>query len=175
LSRLQLLLAPLQLAGALATTAVVSVRAPHHPLPLEIAVGAGLLAAVALFRSLAGCWPSRPQRRSGRAVAFAGAALLLAITASAEELVWRRLVFGAAAPITGTLGAFALSTLGFALAHGASGPRGVVTHAYSGACFALLYLAAGSVVPPIVAHASYNCLVLAGAESERCLPAPLPP
>ena len=91
----------------------------------------------------------------------------LAGRAAAEEMMWRWLVLGQLRLALGMPAAFALSVGGFALAHRASqGSRGMVVHLVTGSAFSALYVATGSLVAPVVAHAVYNILVAVAVEAE---------
>jgi ABC-2 type transport system ATP-binding protein len=59
-----------------------------------------------------------------------------------------------------------VSTVGFAAAHvGAQGRRGALVHLVTGTVFGTVFLATGSLLAAISAHASYNLLVVLAVES----------
>lgn len=124
-----------------------------------VAFGAGCVAAAALFAVLARTRPVLPRRR---AVAQ-GIALLPA--ACIEELVWRLGALGSARPLAGPIAALSLSSLGFALAHfGQAGTLSVRVHFVTGSVFGGVYLATGTLLAAVAAHATYNLLVAAAVE-----------
>jgi membrane protease YdiL (CAAX protease family) len=77
-----------------------------------------------------------------------------------EELAYRGYAILALAPLTGTLGAAAVTTVVFAVMHAYQGRLGVVRTGVMGAVLAAGFLATGSILPSILAHASID--VLAG-------------
>ena len=130
-----------------------------HELLLETAGGA--LAAGALFLALARTIPQFARVPAARAAA-------LVTSSTAEELFWRWGVLSGLAAVLGIAPAFALATLGFALAHWRqAGLLSVRVHIGTGATFGVLYVATGNVLSPIVAHAGYNLLVAGACAGAR--------
>ena len=130
------------------------------------ALAAGLAAAAVLYAVLVGGLPVRAftQRRWP---ALAAKSAVLVVRAATEEVVWRLAVAAAIAAAAGWPVGLALSTAGFAAAHGRRSRRLVATHAATGLAFGALFFATGRLLAPIVAHAAYNVLVLLAAESRR--------
>jgi membrane protease YdiL (CAAX protease family) len=123
----------------------------------------GLLAGVALFALLARALPRIPARLDGRLVARA---VVLAVWAALEELIWRGLVLGGLAGSIGPLAALVVSSLGFALWHRPRlGGRSAV-HVLTGGCFGATFLA-GGLAASVLAHWSYNVLVDVAVEAAR--------
>jgi membrane protease YdiL (CAAX protease family) len=123
--------------------------------PLAAAAGTGACSGLVLFALLARRLPL-----------FGGAAwpvaFVLVLSATAEELVWRRFVLAGLADHTSVLAALAVSTCMFAFAHG----RLRFSRVAAGTVFGLLFVATGGVVAPACAHAVYN-LAVAGAATPR--------
>jgi ABC-2 type transport system ATP-binding protein len=157
------------LAVALLASAQVSV---HRRVPLAAGVSIGLAAATVLFVALVRARVRfRPERwRAHTLVARGG---FFALRSASEEVAWRWFLLGSLAPAVGMLGAFAASTVGFALAHG--GPqrgRGVAIHAVTGGVFGAVFIVTGSLLAAVAAHGGYNLLVLLAVESGGVVEAP---
>ncbi len=79
--------------------------------------------------------------------------VLVIIVALAEETIFRGyLMLRFQGAHLGPLAAALLSTVIFALGHGYEGTAGVMTGAYRGLVFALLYLWRGSLIAPVILH-----------------------
>jgi len=157
------------LAVALLASAQVSV---HRRVPLAAGVSIGLAAATVLFVALVRARVRfRPERwRAHTLVARGG---FFALRSASEEVAWRWFLLGSLAPAVGMLGAFAASTVGFALAHG--GPqrgRGVAIHAVTGGVFGAVFIVTGSLLAAVAAHGGDNLLVLLAVESGGVVEAP---
>jgi membrane protease YdiL (CAAX protease family) len=140
--------------GTAVSAALLVALSPARPslrLDLPLAALAGAVAGVTLYLAVA---RRRPLRPAG--LTKAG---LLALAATNEEVVWRRVVLGELLR-AGSLAAFAGSTLGFALVHRAR----VGLHFATGATFGCLYLVTGALAAPIAAHWMYNLLLLGLSE-----------
>lgn len=90
-------------------------------------------------------------------LAFVGVSLSAGV---GEELVFRGYAIGALSPFLGVFGALALSTASFGVVHAYQGLVGFFRTAVLGGVLAWGYLATGSIVPAMVAHALLD--VLAG-------------
>jgi membrane protease YdiL (CAAX protease family) len=113
--------------------------------------------------------PARVPRASLRRLARR--AVLLTVLAACEEALWRWGALRTLAPAVGAGAALALTSLAFALAHVTQrGLRSVRVHVLTGSVFGGLYLASGSLVAPVAAHAGYNVLVAAALEGRRRAP-----
>ena len=132
-----------------------------------MSVAVAIACAICLFGTLSGqVRIVRPVPRP-RWRALAAKSGRLTVRAAGEEVLWRWLVLGRMSAPLGLPGALVLSVGGFALAHyGTQGRRGILVHLVTGTTFAALYLATGSLVAPIVAHAAYNVLVSVAVEAE---------
>lgn len=151
-------------AGAAAL--LVFVRVPLQP---RVAPAPGLLLALAgaigLFVGLARRLP-RIRARDQRWARLAACGAFFVLRSASEEVVWRWFLLGSLAPRIGTSSALAASTMGFALAHlRGQHRRGVAVHLVTGAVFGGVFVATGSIVAAIAAHATYNVLVLLAVES----------
>lgn len=117
----------------------------------SLAAAAGAAAGLVLFLAL-----------GGRARAFAWprptTAVVLVVTAGAEEVIWRWFALAELAARSDTLAALATTTIAFALAHGRSASH----HLLTGAAFGALFLVTGSLAAAWSAHATYNLSVAAG-------------
>lgn len=156
--------------GAAALTLLLTVRiaSPGSAYPWELSALAGVLAAALLFRVLAGGWPVLAPWRRDRALALILTIAFLAGTSTGEEVLWRWLALGGLRPLAGTVLAYGLSTIGFALSHASgTGAKGVLVHLLTGGTFGGLYLATGSLAAVAVAHASYNVMIVLALESRR--------
>lgn len=149
---------------ALAVLAAGLTSSPRAPSGVVVAALAGAAAGGALFALLGGrprhLRPPAPDRR----LPAAALGCLLAASAASEEVVWRGLLLGRFVPEIGVAAAFAVTTLGFAAAHG---PRRFPVQLATGAAFGGVFLATGSLVAAVVSHVAYNLLVLLGRESDR--------
>ena len=137
--------------------AALLVRLPTAPLrapaPLAVALPVGLLAGALLSSLLA--------RGRLRGVPAALALLLVAVGAS-EEVLWRGFALVRLAVAWGIAPALVLTTLGFAATHyPALRARGVRIHLLTGAVFAAVFVATGSLAACAAAHALYNLLIVA--------------
>jgi CAAX protease family protein len=84
---------------------------------------------------------------------FILAGFLVVVVAIAEEIIFRGYLILRLGSITrSVLGAAILSSIVFSLGHGYEGTAGVVTVGVMGFFFALVYLARGSLVAPMVMH-----------------------
>lgn len=150
-------------AGAAALLAFVRVpiepRFAHAP-----SLALALVAATGLFVGLARTLPRI--RASGRPLPrLAALGTFFVVRSASEEVTWRWFLLGSLVPRVGASSALALSSAGFALAH-ARGQhrRGVAVHLATGAVFGGVFLATGSILAAIAAHAAYNLLVLLAVE-----------
>jgi ABC-2 type transport system ATP-binding protein len=161
--------------GAVALLVVVPIDPPRSPVPWHLALTAGLLGGLSLFALLA--WRSLPVRgpERGRLALVTAKGVYVGITSACEEVLWRWFVLGGLAGAIGLAPALAASTLGFAFAHELrvrSVPFAI--HLATGGCFSGVYVVTGSLTAAILAHATYNFLVLLGLESQRTSPALAP-
>jgi membrane protease YdiL (CAAX protease family) len=122
------------------------------------AVASGALTGLGLYLAVS---RRRPYVPPPVPAALAACAILV-VAAASEEVVWRRIVLGELLAV-GPLAALAGSSLGFALVHRAR----QAVHLGTGAAFGGLYLATGALAASIVAHWSYNVLLLTLAEQRR--------
>jgi len=100
-----------------------------------------------------------------------GVFVLLSLTAGlCEELAYRGYAITALAPVAGSAGAALLTSLVFGILHGYQGLLGVVRTAIVGGILAWGFLASGSLLPAIIAHALID-LVAGLALGEILLPA----
>ena len=125
-------------------------RPPLAEWPPALAGSAGAAAGGALFVVASGSSFGRP----GPAVAA-----VLAVSAVAEELLWRGLALGWLSARAGPILALAASSLLFGFAH----PGSRRLHSLTGLCFGSLYLATGGLVAPCCAHVVYNVAVAGAA------------
>jgi membrane protease YdiL (CAAX protease family) len=100
--------------------------------------------------------PATPTPRflsPGSPTQFVLAGFLVVVVAIAEEIIFRGYLILRLRTITGNaLAAAILSSIVFALGHGYEGTAGVLTVGFMGLFFALVYLARGSLVAPMVMH-----------------------
>ena len=145
-------------AAALAFTLVAPPVGGLAPLPAGGALATGTLTGVILFAALArrpfpvGRWVRVPARRA------IARTMVLIVRSAYEEAVWRGVVLGLLLPF-GRAAAVAVSTALFAAAHARQLGRRATTHLCTGGAFAGLYLATGTLLAPIAAHATYNVTV----------------
>ena len=137
--------------------AALLVRLPtaplRAPLPIPIALPAGLLAGAFLSSLLA---------RGRRHTVPVTLAVLLVVVGASEEVLWRGFALVRLAAASGVVPALVLTTAGFAAAHyPALRARGVRIHLLTGAVFATVFVATGSLAGCAAAHALYNLLVVA--------------
>jgi ABC-2 type transport system ATP-binding protein len=155
-----------QVVLAVVLLAAGGVASRPHALPLGLAglagAAAGLLLAVVLAGRLRVPAP-HPSRL--RRLLLLGAVVV--VLSASEEVIWRGFVLGRLTDVIGLVGAYAASTVGFALAHRerAAAP----TYLLLGAAFGGVFLATGSLPAAIAAHAAYNLLVLLALEERRSL------
>jgi membrane protease YdiL (CAAX protease family) len=119
---------------------------PSGPLDAPAAVALGAAIGAALFWAGSG-------RRPHLSV---GAAAVLAVSAGAEEIVWRWFALAELAALAGMLPALVASSLAFGAAH----PRARAQHAITGLAFGGAYLA-GGLLGAWCAHLTYNLTVAA--------------
>jgi ABC-2 type transport system ATP-binding protein len=162
--RWNVLCGQLALAGAL--LAVDGLASRPHAVSLVLAAATGTATGVVLVVILAG----RPRLHvpgTGRLPRLLVLGAFLALLSASEEVIWRGLVLDRLADWVGVPGAYAASTLGFALAHGER--AALRTYLVVGAAFGGVYLVTGSLLAAIAAHTTYNLLVLLAAEGRRSL------
>ncbi len=151
------------LVAGLATVGLPGVPVALLRLPVASALPTGVLAGAALFALLAGARSRRlPACRPRRLLGRRG--VVLVARAAVEEVAWRGFLLGALAAPLGWLPALAVSSAGFACAHG--GGRGRLVHLLTGGVFGALYLASGRLAAAVAAHVVYNALVLTAAPAE---------
>jgi ABC-2 type transport system ATP-binding protein len=123
------------------------------PVPIPIALLAGLLAGASLSSLLA------RGRMHGVPVTLA---VLLVVVGASEEVLWRGFALVRLSVESGVVPAFVLTTAGFAAVHyPALRARGVRIHLLTGAVFATVFVTTGSLAGCAAAHALYNLLVVA--------------
>jgi membrane protease YdiL (CAAX protease family) len=156
-----------RLAVAAATASALLVLAapavPPSRVDLPGAMLAGAAAGLLLYVAVARCRPYVPPL----VPAALAACCILVVAAASEEVVWRRVVLGellGAGPVAAVAG----STLGFALVH----RKRQRLHLGTGAAFAGIYLATGTLAAAIAAHCAYNVLLLTLAARSAPLEAP---
>ena len=140
-------------------------RAPARPddRPVGQAVVFGCIAGGLLFAGLArrripsSALAAVPRRR------LLSRSVVLCVTSTREEAIWRGLVLGVLLTTFGRIGALALSTTLFALAHVRRQGRRAVRHLATGLVFGGTYLVTGRLLGAIAAHGTYNVLVGAGS------------
>jgi membrane protease YdiL (CAAX protease family) len=146
---------------AAVTAAAVSlalVLEPPHPdrrVSRPLALGAGLIAGIALFVAASRRRPSLRRPRASKSLLVARQ-LFLGLCAANEELLWRRLLLGELL-FAGPVAALALSSAGFAIAH----RRARLLHVGTGCAFGGVYVVTGVLGASIAAHWLYNVLVAA--------------
>ncbi len=158
--------ATVKAAGAAALLALAGVSAPPTASRWELALSSGALAAACLFVLLAGGRRPIFRIRRVRLPLLLGKGLYLVVASASEEIIWRFVVLGGLSSLVGVVPAYCASTAGFAFGHRA-GPSGTLVHLLTGATFGGLYLATGSLLAAIAAHATYNVLVALAVEAER--------
>jgi membrane protease YdiL (CAAX protease family) len=109
------------------------------------AASAGLGVGAALACALAGLKPALS----------VGAVATLALSAAAEEVVWRWFALGSLSELVGPVVALSATSLAFGSFH----PRGRGQHVVTGLAFGAVYLGTGSLAGAWCAHCSYNLLV----------------
>jgi membrane protease YdiL (CAAX protease family) len=146
---------------ALAVSLALALEPPEPTLriPHTLAMLAGIVVGGALFAAAARCRPSLRGRRRPTPLLVVRH-LFLALCATNEELIWRRVLLGELL-VAGPVAALALSSAGFALAH----RRARLLHVGTGSAFGGVYLATGCLGASIAAHWAYNTLV--GGLTER--------
>lgn len=103
--------------------------------------------------------------RSARELALLALVMIPAVLL--EELLFRSLLIGGLTPIAPPLLLVAVGALLFGLMHSPQGIWGMAGATAAGALFGALFLAAGSLVLPLVAHYVTNLVQLAIALRER--------
>ncbi len=94
-----------------------------------------------------------------RTVGEKGVFAVLSVSAGVgEELAYRGYAILTLAPVLGTLGAAAVSTVVFGIIHAYQGTIGIARTGVMGAVLAWGFLAAGSLWPPILAHTLIDIL-----------------
>ena len=158
MSRRRILLAAAFPVVALGLLLLAPTAPPVSPVRLETALGAGAMTAFGLYLLLA---------RGGRGMLPAPALLVAGVAVGAsEEAIWRGFLLARAAAVLGPAAALAAVSAAFAAQHyPAQGVRGVRVHVLTGAVFGVLFLATGSLVAAVVAHALYNVLTLAAGQA----------
>jgi membrane protease YdiL (CAAX protease family) len=146
---------------AWATFVLIEPPVPSASMPWSFAAIGGCGLGILLFTVVARRLPvAAPSLRPG--ATFAAKNAMLAIWATNEELLWRRVLLGEALR-GGALFALVASTVGFAAVHRTRRK----THVATGAVFGASYLASGSLLAPIVAHWAYNVLLAAELRRAR--------
>jgi membrane protease YdiL (CAAX protease family) len=150
-------------AGAVLALVLLVAVSPERPavrMPFAGALATGALAGLGLCLAVTRRRPAPPVGMRLSLVAISG--VLIGAIAAGEEVVWRRVVLGEllrSGPALAVTG----SSLGFALAHRAR--QGL--HLGTGAVFGGVYLATGVLAACIVAHWTYNLLLLWSAAGAR--------
>jgi membrane protease YdiL (CAAX protease family) len=139
--------------GALVLLLVFSPERPARRMAPIAAIPLGAAAGILLFLAVAWRGPVVAAGHPVRLLLFV--AVLFGFAASAEEVVWRRVVLGELLR-AGPAAAVAGSSLGFALSHRAR--PGL--HLGTGTVFGCVYLATGVLAACIAAHWLYNVLLL---------------
>jgi len=148
--------------AAWSTVVFVHPPRPGAVLSPEVALSAGALAGVVLFVVLTRTPPARPSLAGASVGVALGKLAFLALAATNEELVWRRLVLGEALR-AGPIAAIVVSTVAFAGAHRTR----QVAHLATGATFGAAYVATGSLAASLAAHWTYNALVAGAVDRAR--------
>ena len=151
---------------AWATVVLVDAPRPAAEVSPPLALLAGAFAGTGLFVALARTPPALPSATGANVGVTVGKLAFLAVAATNEELVWRRLVLGEALRL-GPVAAVAVSAVAFAVAHRARQGAHLVT----GTAFGAAYVLTGSLAAPLAAHWTYNAFV-AGALDRARAPAP---
>jgi membrane protease YdiL (CAAX protease family) len=153
---------------AIAAVLIVAPTANLRPaLPLPGSLACGVVLGVVLFALLTRRLRPPPLARTPVLRRLALATPIVALGATAEELVWRYGLLGSLLPLIGTSGAVLASSAGFALAHGYQGRRAVGSHLVTGSTFGALYVCSGSVCAAAAAHVAYNLLVVGACATLR--------
>ena len=129
--------------------------------PLGICAGAVLFATLARKRVSSAALAIVPRER------LVARTLVLAVKAAHEEAVWRATVLGLLVAPIGRVGALAVSTSLFTVAHVNRLGARAAQHFATGVVFGLAYLVTGRLGAAIGAHATYNALVGAGLLTSR--------
>jgi membrane protease YdiL (CAAX protease family) len=149
-------------AVAWATVVFVDPPRPAASIPAALALVLGAVVGVVLFVVLARTPPARPSLAGVRLGVTVGKLAFLALAATNEELVWRRLVLGEALR-AGPIAAVVVSTVAFAVAHRTR----QAAHLVTGAAFGGAYVVTGSLAAPLAAHWTYNTLVAGAVDRAR--------
>lgn len=128
--------------------------------------------------ALAAHWPKgSPLRRTGPALEAVTAlsrsrhtlAAVGVSTAVLEELLWRGYLLRGLMAVTGAMVAVFVQAIVFGVNHASFGPRDVVAKTLSGALWGALTLLLASVGPAIIAHLTFQGLVLRRLRRPRVL------
>jgi len=126
----------------------------------NLAAGCGLIAGLVLYCVLA--WELAPLasvRKPSKLLLFKCG--FLAVTALAEEIIWRGFAFTYLSRQDGIVAALVMTTIGFAVMHMYSqGWNGVVTHLMTGLAFGLAVVLSGQLLPAVLLHVSYSVAVV---------------
>ncbi|MBI4305583.1 MAG: CPBP family intramembrane metalloprotease [Chloroflexi bacterium] len=126
----------------------------------------GLVAGGILYFVLAVLPRSGPRARHSYSTgSWIDQVLLIPI---AEELVWRGLAFQVLRSYVPVAVALAVSVIGFSLVHfGNQGAKGLIVHLVTGAAFAGVTVATGTLASAIAAHIAYNYFAVTVIKRER--------
>jgi len=147
---------------AWSTVVLVDAPRPDAGVPPAMALVLGALGGAVLFVVLARTPPARPSLTGSSLGVTVGKLAFLALAATNEELVWRRLVLGEASR-AGPIAAVVVSTVAFAVAHRTR----QTAHLATGAVFGAAYVVTGSLAAPLAAHWTYNILVAGAVDRTR--------
>lgn len=153
--------------------AVAEIPTEHSYRP-SLVLPASIVVAGLLFSLLAREWRLVRRVSRERLPRLAAKGLLLSLSSASEEVIWRWFLLGGLAGPLGALPALAVSTLGFALAHGWQG-HGRFVHLLTGGTFGAIFLVTGSLSGAVAAHVTYNLLIAVAVESERARSSPETP
>jgi membrane protease YdiL (CAAX protease family) len=127
---------------------------------VNLAAGCGLIAGLVLYCVLA--WeivPLASVRVASRPLLFKCG--FLAVTALAEEIIWRGFAFTSLSRHEGAIAALVMTTIGFAVMHMYNqGWNGVATHLMTGLAFGLAVVLSGQLLPAVLMHVGYSIAVV---------------
>lgn len=138
------------------------------PDPLEIGAAIALAAALVFWNHLyqwlvpVGDSITKGEWRPGTRLERGAAALLVLTTSFTEEILFRGIVYPAAAWFLGAGGGLVLSALVFSLVHSEKGVHGRIAVFVYGLLFGAPLLFGASLVVPILAHALLNAVAFFG-------------
>jgi membrane protease YdiL (CAAX protease family) len=126
----------------------------------DISTAAAAGAGVALYAILSGHVVPPRDLRASMLKGLVLKTAFFAITAAAEEIIWRGVAFTYLGRQEGVVAALVITTVAFAAIHVYNqGWGGFVTHLVTGLAFGLALVSSGKLVDAIAMHVSYNIAV----------------